>query len=154
MPHPYAHLPTEFIGFWNSLEMPEEKIADFLQKFGALESSTTYHPLLLVNNSSCSGEMAQSFGLFVKDGALFEVNGTECSVWDFDGQWEPEETSTAALLHRLDKGTLGTVGDEENHFDAPLRAILHWVDSAIQQQVILNTLAQNANTNPAPLRKI
>lgn len=128
--------------------MPEEKIAYFLEKFGALESSTTYHPLLLVDNSSCSGEIARSFGLFVKDGALFEIHGSECSMWDFIGQWEPEETSTAALLHHLDFGTLGIDGDEDNHFAEPLRAIFDWVDSAIQQQVLLYAVPTGSPQTP------
>lgn len=151
MPHPFAHLPTEFIGFryWNSPKTPAEKIADFLKKFGAPSDFGDYHPLLLVDNSSCSGELAHSFGLFVKDGKMFEVNGSECSVWNFNGQWEPEETSTTALLRRLDKGSLGQ-GNDDSRFDEPLRAILEWIDSAVQKQVILNTLPQDATPIPAP----
>lgn len=152
MTHPFAHLPTEFIGFryWNSPKTPTEKIADFAKKFGAPSDFADYHPLLLVDNSSRTGELAHSFGLFVKDGKLFEVNGSECSVWNFNGQWEPEETSTAALLHRLDNGYLGREGDEDSQFAEPLRAILHWVDSAIEKHVILNAVAPNTNTNSAP----
>lgn len=154
MPHPFAHLPTEFIGFrdWNSPKTPAEKIADFLKKFGA-PSATDYHPLLLVDNSSRSGELAHSFGLFVKDGSLFEVNGSECSVWNFNGQWEPEKTSTAALLRRLDKGSLGQEGSEDSQFAEPLRAILEWIDSAIEKQVLLNNLSNSAPTNGA-IKKI
>lgn len=150
MTHPYAHLPTEFAGCWygDSPQTPAEKFTYFLQKFGAPSDAQEYHPLLLVNNSSCSGEIAQSFGLFVKDGALFEVTGTECSVWDFDGQWEPEQTSTAELLHRLDKGTLGTVGDEDSQFSEPLRAILEWIDSALQKHVLLDVVPQGSCKTP------
>lgn len=152
MPHPYAHLPTEFVGFrhWNSARTPEEKIADFLQKFSAPSDASDYHPLLLVDNSSCSGEIARSFGLFVKDGALFEIHGSECSVWNFNGQWEPEETSTAALLHHLDFGTLGIDGNDDSQFAEPLRAVLDWVDSALQKRVLLNALPQDINITPAP----
>lgn len=151
--HPFAHLPTEFVGFrhWNGARTPEEKTADFFQKFGAPSDFGDYHPLLLVDNSSRSGEMAHSFGLFVKDGALFEVTGSECSVWNFNGQWEPEETSTAVLLHRLDNGYLGQEGDEDSQFAEPLRAILEWVDSAIQQQVLLHALPQGVSS---PHKKI
>lgn len=155
MPHPFVHLPTEFIGFrhWNSSKTPAEKTTDFSKKFGAPSDFADYHPLLLVDNSSRSGELAHSFGLFVKDGKLFEVNGSECSVWDFNGQWDPEETSTAALLRRLDKGTLGTVGDDDSQFAEPLRAILGWIDSAIEKQVLLNNLPSSAPTNGA-IKKI
>lgn len=152
MPHPFVHLPTEFVGFrhWDLSRTPQDKINDFSKKFGAPSDFSDYHPLLLVDNSSRSGEIAHSFGLFVKDGKLFEVNGSECSVWNFNGQWDPEETSTVALLRRLDKGSLGQEGDEDSQFAEPLRAILHWVDSAIEKHVILNAVAPNTNTNSAP----
>lgn len=152
MTHPFAHLPTEFVGFrhGSSIRTPEEKTADFCKKFGAPSDFGDYHPLLLVDNSSCSGEMAHSFGLFVKDGALFDVYGSECSVWNFNGQWQPKQTSTAVLLHRLDNSYLGQEGDDDSQFAEPLRAILEWVDSAIEKRVLLNALAQGAHTNPVP----
>lgn len=152
MPHPFAHLPTEFVGFrhWDLSRTPQDKINDFSKKFGAPSDFSDYHPLLLVDNSSRSGEIAHSFGLFVKDGKLFEVNGSECSVWNFNGQWDPEETSTVALLRRLDKGSLGQEGDDDSQFAEPLRAILGWVDSALEKQVLLNNLPHSADTFPAP----
>jgi hypothetical protein len=41
-----------------------------------------------------------AFVLFRKDGKLFEVNGSHCSCYGLEGQWEPEETSKEALLKR------------------------------------------------------
>lgn len=38
--------------------------------------------------------------IFRKDGKLFEVNGSHCSCYGLEGQWEPEETSVTALLAR------------------------------------------------------
>lgn len=154
MPHPFVHLPTEFVGFrhWDLSRTRQDKINDFAKKFGAPCDFADYHPLLLVDNSSRSGELAHSFGLFVKDGKLFEVNGSECSVWNFNGQWDPEETSSIALLRRLDKGSLGQ-GDDDSQFAEPLRAILGWVDSAIEKQVLLNNLPHSAPTNGA-IKKI
>lgn len=35
-----------------------------------------------------------------KDGKLYEVNGSHCSCYGLEGQWEPEETSVTALLFR------------------------------------------------------
>lgn len=118
--------PVQCFGFYANLSATvEQKIGDFLKRFGvSADVLDEYQPLFLVNNQSSSGEIAGSFGLFVKDNVLFEVNGTECSVWDFDGQWEPEQTSVAILLHRLDKGALGKEGFEEDHFDQQLRALL------------------------------
>lgn len=41
-----------------------------------------------------------SFVLFKKDGKLYEVNGSHCSCYGLEGQWEPEETSWDALKMR------------------------------------------------------
>lgn len=41
-----------------------------------------------------------SFVLFRKDGKLFEVNGSHCSCYGLEGQWEPEETTVEALEKR------------------------------------------------------
>ena len=41
-----------------------------------------------------------AFVLFEKDGKLFEVNGGHCSCYGLEGQWEPEETTSEALLTR------------------------------------------------------
>lgn len=38
--------------------------------------------------------------IFRKEGKLYEVNGSHCSCYGLEGQWEPEETSVAALLFR------------------------------------------------------
>lgn len=42
-----------------------------------------------------------AFVLFVKNGKLFEVNGSHCSCYGLEGQWQPEETSISALRKRL-----------------------------------------------------
>lgn len=41
-----------------------------------------------------------SFVLFRKDGKLYEVNGSHCSCYGLEGQWEPEETTVEALRMR------------------------------------------------------
>ena len=38
--------------------------------------------------------------IFIKDGLLFEVNGSHCSCNGLEGQWYPEETTLNALLAR------------------------------------------------------
>jgi hypothetical protein len=38
---------------------------------------------------------------------LYEVNGSHCSCYGLEDQWEPEETFVEALRHRIEKGTLG-----------------------------------------------
>jgi hypothetical protein len=38
--------------------------------------------------------------IFIKEGTVYEVNGSHCSCAGLEGQWEPEETSVIALLTR------------------------------------------------------
>lgn len=38
--------------------------------------------------------------IFSKDGKLYEVNGSHCSWYGLEGQWQPEETSLDALKMR------------------------------------------------------
>ena len=47
-----------------------------------------------------------AFVLFRKDGKLYEVNGSHCSCYGLETQWDPEETTKAALTHRLLQGYL------------------------------------------------
>lgn len=59
--------------------------------------------LFAVDNHSYSGELAETFVFFVdKHGNSFEVWGSECSVWDFDGQWEPEPVVVQAWLQAME----------------------------------------------------
>ena len=54
-----------------------------------------------------------AFVLFEKEGKLFEVNGSHCSCWGLEGQWDPEEVTADALLHRMESGHLCGDDDEE-----------------------------------------
>ncbi len=49
-----------------------------------------------------------AFVLFERDGKLYEVNGSHCSCYGLEGQWDPEETSIEELTHRIDKGNFGS----------------------------------------------
>lgn len=41
-----------------------------------------------------------------QEGNFYEVNGSHCSCYGFEGQWFPEETSIAAIHHRVNNGSL------------------------------------------------
>lgn len=58
--------------------------------------------------------------LFEKDGILYEVNGSHCSCYGLEGQWEPEEVSLKELEHRLLNGTWGEDDWSDNNFKAEL----------------------------------
>lgn len=49
----------------------------------------------------------QALVVFRRNRKLYEVNGSHCSCYGLEGQWEPEQTSAEALLHRIEKGSLG-----------------------------------------------
>lgn len=43
-----------------------------------------------------------SFVLFEKDDKLYEVNGSHCSCFGLEGQWEPEEVLLEELIERVE----------------------------------------------------
>lgn len=71
-----------------------------------------------------------AFVLFKRDGKLFEVNGSHCSCYGLEGQWEPEETTVEALRHRMKYGRLGSGGYDENPFADELRQVLDSLPAA------------------------
>ena len=46
-----------------------------------------------------------AFVLYRKDGKLFEVNGSHCSCYGLEDQWEPEETTWEVLAIRDLRGS-------------------------------------------------
>lgn len=71
-----------------------------------------------------------AFVLFAKDGKLFEVNGSHCSCYGLEGQWDPEEANIEELFHRLDAGYFGVCepfwwsDEKQNVFAVELRQLL------------------------------
>ncbi len=63
-----------------------------------------------------------AFLLYRQDGKLYEVNGSHCSCYGLEGQWEPEETTIAAIEDRIINGNLGH--DSENRFAVKLADLL------------------------------
>ena len=64
--------------------------------------------ILAYESVADSGEYAESFFLLKRnyDGALFEVHGSHCSCYGFEGQLDLEETIPAALRYRAINGHL------------------------------------------------
>ncbi len=73
-----------------------------------------------------------AFVLFRRDGRLYEVNGSHCSCYELEGQWEPEETTAEALLHRVQHGELGKGAWDENPFAEELISVLSRISSKAQ----------------------
>lgn len=65
-----------------------------------------------------------AFVLFEQDGKLYEVNGSHCSCYGLEGQWDAEETTVEAIAHRVEKGTLGQDEYSGNVFVNELKEFL------------------------------
>jgi hypothetical protein len=65
-----------------------------------------------------------AFVLFEQDGKLYEVNGSHCSCYGLEGQWEPEETRLDALEFRFTKGEMGMDDYSGNVFHDELCSFL------------------------------
>lgn len=46
-----------------------------------------------------------AYVLYLKDGVWYEVDGSHCSCYGLEGQWEPQETNVEALKLRLATGS-------------------------------------------------
>jgi len=82
---------------------------------------------VLLASYSYEDYSGDAFVLFRKGDKLYEVNGGHCSCHGLEGQWEPEETTVKALLHRIKDGSLGVSGwgdDKHNVFAEELTDIL------------------------------
>lgn len=64
------------------------------------------------------------FVLFRRDGKLFEVNGSHCSCYGLEGQWDPEEVTVDELRHRIKEGRLGKGDWDNNPFAVELSQVL------------------------------
>lgn len=64
--------------------------------------------ILAYESVAGSGEYAESFFLLKRnsDGVLFEVHGSHCSCYGFEGQLDLEETNSVALKYRAINGHL------------------------------------------------
>ena len=66
-----------------------------------------------------------AFVLFERDGDLYEVNGSHCSCYGLEDQWDPEMTSVEELEHRIREGGLGhDTYTDDGVFDVELLLIL------------------------------
>jgi len=72
-----------------------------------IKPSTLDGAEILVASYTYEEYSGSAYVLFRRDGKLFEVHGGHCSCYGLEDQWEPEETTKEAILHRLDNGTWG-----------------------------------------------
>lgn len=59
---------------------------------------------ILVAFYSLENYSGNAIVIFEYDGKLFEVNGSHCSCYGLEGQWEPEEITKEYISHRINNG--------------------------------------------------
>lgn len=67
---------------------------------------------LLVSYYELGSYEGEAFVLYEKDGELYEVNGSHCSCYGLENQWEPTRTTWKALAMR---NFYSLNGDEERY---------------------------------------
>ena len=76
----------------------EDVIAQFDAPADALAGATVFFADYTYEDYSGSATV-----IFEKDGKLWEVNGSHCSCYGLEGQWQPEETTWEAIAIRGDE---------------------------------------------------
>ena len=111
-----------FLGDWNSIE---DLIYDF-NEYEAKEDTSLYEGIeILLAYYLYEDYSGEAFVLFKKDGVLYEVNGSHCSCYGLEGQWDPEETTVEALKHRISVDEeFGTEYGGDNTFRKELIKVL------------------------------
>lgn len=99
--------------YWEKNKKQMAEAIEYYSKYNILFAS--------YGTDNYSGE---AFVLFEQDGKLYEVNGSHCSCYGLEGQFEPQETAIEALKLRLDKGHLGHDSYSGNEFAIELREFL------------------------------
>ena len=79
---------------------------------------------ILFASYSYANYSGDAWVLFEQDGQLFEVNGSHCSCYGLEGQWNKEPVVLEELKNRLEKGNLGTEDYCGNEFAAELKVFL------------------------------
>lgn len=68
-------------------------------------------------NANYSGD---AWVLYEENGNLYEVNGSHCSCYGLEGQWEPEKVVLEELENRLVNGEFGEDDWSDNNFKEEL----------------------------------
>lgn len=79
----------------NEFANNEDIVSSFSAPAGALDGAEVHYADYRYENYSGYATV-----IFTKDGKLYEVNGSHCSCYGLEGQWEPEETSWKAIAMR------------------------------------------------------
>jgi hypothetical protein len=85
----------------------KDVLSDFAAGQNALDGAN-----VIVASYTYEDYSGDAYVLFERDGKLFENYGGHCSCYGLEGQWEPEETTKEAILHRINEGRWGRDGSD------------------------------------------
>jgi hypothetical protein len=86
---------TETSVYHNLFNGPKSVVSQFGAPEDALKDAIVYYA-----NYEYEDYNGCAVVVFKKAGKLYEVHGSHCSCYGLEGQWEPEETSWAAIAMR------------------------------------------------------
>lgn len=102
--------------FIGQFENQEDVLTRFSSVYGEVDDSITQFMKRkkIIFAIYDSHDYDGSAFVLIKSGKkLYEVNGSHCSCYGLEDQWEPEEVTLIELIHRMSKGSLcnGELGD-------------------------------------------
>lgn len=97
-------------------EIKEKIVADFEIAEETLRDTAILIAYMSEGSYGCDSD---AFIVFRKDGVLYEVQGSHCSCFGFEGQWEPDPLeSIEAVLKRSDWALAGGGYDSDQKGNA------------------------------------
>ncbi|MDX5586533.1 MAG: hypothetical protein QNK20_16725 [Aureibaculum sp.] len=97
----------------------EEKKVRMTEQIKAYEDKN-----ILFASYGCACYEGDAWVLFEQNSLLFEVNGSHCSCYGLEHQWEPEDITLKELENRLVNGSFGVDDYSGNGFANELRVFL------------------------------
>ena len=89
----------------NIKELQNLHVAEVWESYDLLEQRGILKDLqgsaILHHRYESEGYEGSAFTVYTKDSKIYEVHGSHCSCFGLEDQWEPEETTIAALKLRV-----------------------------------------------------
>jgi hypothetical protein len=126
---------NKFLGEWEKKTKGLKGIAALRRDFNITKKDIKEEEVLLAYYDRDEYE-GSAFVLFLRNGTLYEVNGSHCSCYGLEeDQWEIDDTNIEVLRHRLTEGTLGLNYYEQDCFASLLSKILDNLESEIKNNI-------------------